>query len=102
MENQAVFIRKVGLNRGKPRIWLEGKVLADNGFGQGSLWSAEKVGECLKLEASWEGNRKVAGTIDRPIIDINSKVLLEGFTPGKQIEVVVIAYGHLSIIQKED
>lgn len=34
------YTRKIGLNRGKPRLWLEGKILDDNGFKHGTVWDA--------------------------------------------------------------
>lgn len=82
------YTRKVGLNRGKPRLWLEGKVLSDNGFSCGSPWLLQQVGTGLVLHVTPEGNRKVAGTAQRPIIDINSKVLLAGWSGEVLIEVM--------------
>ena len=30
--------RKTGINRGKPRLWLEGKILDNAGLSHGSRW----------------------------------------------------------------
>jgi hypothetical protein len=30
--------RKIGQNRGKPRLWIEGKLLVDAGLPHGTIW----------------------------------------------------------------
>lgn len=97
------YTRKIGLNRGKPRLWLEGAILLDNGFTQGDRWEAVRYingGQItLDLVKGALGLRRIAGTPARPIIDINSGSLLEGFSG----EVVVrgISEGWLQVILKE-
>ena len=93
------YARKIGINRGKPRLWLEGKVLADHGFSCGSPWLLQQVGSSLVLHATPEGNRKVAGTPQRPIIDINSKVLLAGWE-GAEVSIEVMEQGMLRVTRK--
>lgn len=101
------YARKVGLNRGKPRLWLEGKILLENGFGHKVAWDVTRPDSTphpewpsLYLIAEPSGKRLVAGSPDRPVIDINSKELLAGFTPGEEVMVRVIGEGHLHITRK--
>ena len=64
--------RKIGTNRGTPRVWLEGKVL------ESMSWITTDKFNCIfsdgKIEyvKSDEGSRKVAGKTGRPVIDTNS------------------------------
>lgn len=95
------YTRKVGLNRGKPRLWLEGKILADNGFTCGSPWLLQQVGSSLILHATPGGDRKVAGTAQRPIIDINSKVLLAGWEGEVTVEVMERGMLRVSLVKGE-
>lgn len=64
------FTRKIGRNRGKPRLWIEGKVLLDAGFPNGAHWTLSQHGKGLTIYIDPEGKRRIAGTPDRPIIDI--------------------------------
>lgn len=74
------YSRKIGRNRGIKRLWLEGAILLENGFAHGAAWSLTKNEDgSLMISVNPEGNRRVAGTVARPIIDINSKAVLEAF-----------------------
>ena len=62
-------------NRGRPRIWLEGKRLAAAGFERGvrfdlTLGTKRYGGLLLYLNEDGSGKRKVSGKGDRPIVDI--------------------------------
>ena len=62
-------------NRGRPRIWLEGKRLAAAGFERGvrfdlTLGTKRYGGLLLELNEDGSGKRKVSGKGDRPIVDI--------------------------------
>ena len=101
------FTRKIGLNRGKPRLWLEGKILDDNGFKHGTVWDAVVFPDptnpewpSIDLVAGPLGKRKVAGAEGRPIIDINSKNLLIGFTAGEEVNIEVMGSGFIRITRK--
>jgi len=67
------IVVKVGASKRVPqsRIWIEGRRLISAGFVRGArydvLWTA--AGASLTLSPAG-GARKVAGTSDRPIIDI--------------------------------
>jgi len=65
----------VRANRGRPRIWLEGKRLAAAGFERGvrfdlTLGTKRYGGLLLYLNEDGSGKRKVSGKGDRPIVDI--------------------------------
>ena len=63
--------RKIGMNRGKRRIWLEGKELTDNGIRHGMRYNV-MIGDCaLRIVIDPDGKRKIAGTPARPIIDMS-------------------------------
>jgi hypothetical protein len=84
--------RKIGLNRGVSRLWLEGSVLSSNGFNHGSLFDVEATitdngKPCLMISLDSKGSRKVAGNPLRPIIDINGAKLLEGFHAGDMVQI---------------
>ena len=74
---------KVCFNRGNARVWIEGKRLTDNGIANGLKFvkSVNDHGIILKfLPSDYEGkSHKVAGTIERPIIDLNGKYLTKFF-----------------------
>ena len=75
--------RNIGQNRGKSRLWIEGKALASEQWSKGKRFDmifglvsyrGEMV-EGMVYLASVDGKRKVAGTSDRPIIDTNTDKL---------------------------
>tara|TARA_R100001129_G_scaffold57437_3_gene39578 strand:+ start:33 stop:449 length:417 start_codon:yes stop_codon:yes gene_type:complete len=74
---------KVCFNRGNARIWIEGKRLIDNGIYNGLKFvkSVNEYGIVLKfLPSDYEGkSHKVAGSVERPIIDLNGKYLTKFF-----------------------
>ena len=93
------YTRKIGSNRGKPRLWLEGAILLETGFKHGLTWDAYPIDDgSLRLLASNEGGRKIAGTAERPIIDINSTATLAGFSVGDVV--TITAQRHLLIVTK--
>ena len=70
-----VIVAKVGASKRIPqsRIWLEGSRLLLSGFAHGTRYNVtwHDTGATLTLDPA--GARKVAGTIDRPIIDITGE-----------------------------
>lgn len=93
------YTRKIGQNRGKPRLWLEGAILMETGFTTGLTWDVYPIDDgSLRLLASNEGGRKIAGHVGRPIIDINSAAVLAGFNPGDVVQIT--AQRHLLTITK--
>lgn len=82
--------RKIGLNRGKPRLWLERKVLTEAGFAPGDKFSLTetKPGVLLISRAPLTGKRTVSGKGDRPVIDIAGTVLTQaGLAHGDTVTV---------------
>lgn len=63
--------RKIGRNRGKPRLWLEGAVLQTAGFTHGERFDIIHTPGLgmFTIEADPDGKRKVSGSADRPVID---------------------------------
>lgn len=75
---------KVGSNRGHKRVWIEGKMLLDFGFRKGRVFSRVMHQELkyIKMELiadPYYGKHRVAGTEERPIIDLNGHYLCELF-----------------------
>ena len=74
---------KIGSNRGAPRLWLEGMKAVLAGFMPGKRFNVRKDVEkqMLVLELSEVGfrvvSRKVKANKEVPVIDINSKELLD-------------------------
>lgn len=62
--------RKIGRNRGKPRLWIEGKALERAGLPHGTPWTLRITDFGLTIAAYSEGERKIAGKPGRPIVDI--------------------------------
>ena len=67
--------RKIGQNRGKPRLWIEGKALTEAGFVRGDAFgfSFDRNGKAHIVRdgtAPGARPRKVSGKADKPIIDI--------------------------------
>lgn len=71
--------RKIGQNRGRPRLWLEGQILTDAGFNHGDRWDFVNEPDKLIIRNNPEGKRKIAGKKDRPIIDIIGRTLEASF-----------------------
>jgi len=70
-----VFSTKVGTARRIPqsRIWIEGPRLTAAGFSHAALYDVEWNDTGLTLTLSPTGSRRVAGTPERPIIDITGE-----------------------------
>ena len=62
--------RKIGQNRGRSRLWIEGKLLTEAGFAHGDRWDlvANSIG--LIIQRIPSGKRKISGKPGRPVIDI--------------------------------
>lgn len=76
-------IRKIGKNRGAPRIWLEGAHIERAGFAPGQKFDVDVQGKTIVLEAKQDGTRTVSakrkGDRTNPVIDINSREMLAIF-----------------------
>jgi len=83
MTLRGYYIKQIRENRGKPRIWLEGKQLERAGLAAGASYEIITKGGSLVLRADPDGSRVVTSKERNgkswPIIDLNSKTLLSVF-----------------------
>tara|TARA_B100000700_G_scaffold33554_1_gene32232 strand:- start:6501 stop:6836 length:336 start_codon:yes stop_codon:yes gene_type:complete len=66
------FKRKVAHNRGNCRIWIEGKKLIEANINNGDRFDCRIFPTHVLLDFHPNGERKVSGKPERPIIDINT------------------------------
>lgn len=83
-------IYQVGQNRGNKRIWIEGQVFKDISVTRGSRYSRTIKNKYLELAFDGEGPLTVAGTEDRPIIDMCGKWVSEFVGEFKHYKAVFI------------
>ena len=76
--------RNIGMNRGRPRIWLQNGELTDNGIKHGDRFDIEIGTNWLRIRIDPEGARKIAGKPGREIIDIAGKVVEAAFDSNHQ------------------
>lgn len=90
---EGYYVKKLGQNKGAPRVWLEGTQTQRAGFVPGQRYDVEVQGRMVVLQANPDGSRVVSGKRigerDNPIIDLNSKALLAIFDGMAAIRVVV-------------
>lgn len=90
---EGYFTKKVGNNRGAPRVWLEGLQTARAGFMPGARYDVEVQGQTVVLSLSPDGSRVVSskqvGERANPVIDLNSRELLAVFDGMASIRVAV-------------
>ena len=89
------FIRNVGSNRGRPRIWLQGLDLERAGFTPGQSYEIGVKGKTVVMTACSDGTRVVTPKKVRsrtlPVIDLNSRELLAVFDGMAAVRVVIKA-----------
>ena len=85
--------RKLGSNRGKTRLWLEGAILSAQGWTTGDRFDVVMIDGVLKYAKHSNGKRKVAGKPGRPIIDTNTDKLSTTLnaSPGDVVNVIATA-----------
>lgn len=87
------YVKKIGQNRGKPRIWLDRPQLEQAGLCRGSKYDVVVDGQTIVLTANTDGSRVVSGKKigerDNPVIDLNSQELLAIFDGMSAIRVIV-------------
>jgi len=83
--------RKLGANRGKTRLWLEGNILSDSNWNRGDSFDVLWLDGVLRYIKNPNGSRKVAGTDARPIIDTNTDKLATTLhaTTGEKVSITV-------------
>lgn len=84
--------RNIGQNRGKPRLWIEGKFLLEAGFTPGLRYN-------FSFDQFWldpKGTRKVSGKGDRPIIDISGAAVPKA----DFVELTILEKGIINVTEK--
>lgn len=92
-QTQTTATRKIGTNRGKARLWLEGTVLSSQGWRKGDRFDVVFEDGQLQYVKNPNGKRKVAGTDERPIIDTNTDDIIDNLNTekGKSLSIVAKA-----------
>jgi len=88
--NTTTTTRKIGSNRGKARLWIEGMVLQAAGWTRGKRYNCSFNDGCIVYEAHEEGSRAVAGTDGRPIIDTNTDKIKESLKGAEVATITII------------
>lgn len=90
---EGYYIKKIGQNRGAPRVWLEGTQTERAGFWPGQRFDVVVQGHAIVLQTNPDGSRvvssKKAGEKKNPVIDINSRELLAIFDGMSAVRVAV-------------
>lgn len=78
------FVKNIGSNKGKPRIWLQNLEVSRAGLAPGDRYDVHIKGGTVTIKANPDGSRVVSRKEDRqgrvnPVIDINSQELLALF-----------------------
>jgi hypothetical protein len=92
--------RKLGSNRGKTRLWLEGAILENHGWTTGDRFDVILIDGVLKYAKNPNGKRKVAGKPGRPIIDTNTNAISDTLNASPGDVVNVIATREAITVQK--
>ena len=99
-EELTTATRKLGSNRGKTRLWLEGNILSAQGWHTGDRFDVVMIDGVLKYAKNTNGRRKVAGKPGRPIIDTNTNKISDTLNAKPGDVVNVIATREAITIQK--
>lgn len=90
-----ISIKKIGMNRGTKRIWIEGRLPASAGFEAGTRYgiATDRDRRRLTLRLSQDGQRVVSqktskSGVTTPIIDLNSHEILAMFAGLEQVRVI--------------
>ncbi len=89
---EQVSYRRIGINRDKPRLWIEGLKLTAAGFRRGDNYVVDISKRRLTIRKAAVGGRKVSGRsrngVDIPIIDIEARALVQGFAPESRVRII--------------
>ena len=67
---------KIGINKGKSRLWIEGALLTSAGFRHGQRYNIQHHSRGFTIISDEiNGKRKISGKADRPVIDITASGL---------------------------
>jgi hypothetical protein len=75
------MLTKIGTSKkiARSRIWLEGRRLIDAGLAHGVRYDVRETLSGIVISAHPMGNRRVAGTPERPVIDITGAMVRDNF-----------------------
>jgi DNA (cytosine-5)-methyltransferase 1 len=80
MTMRGYYIKNIGANRGRPRVWLQGLDVSTAGLKAGDTYSVSVKGGSIVLRADPNGDRVVSlkskNDKQLPVIDLNSAELL--------------------------
>ena len=88
------FVKNIGQNRGKPRIWLENLAVSSADMKPGDRYDVHIKGGTVVLRACPDGSRVISAKENKrtgemnPVIDINSRELLALFDGMSSIRLV--------------
>lgn len=89
--NQITYT-KIGTNRNRPRLWIEGVKLSAANFRRGDRYNINLTDGILTIQKTPTGKRKVSGRVrsgvDISIIDLEMTGLLQGFAPESRVRVI--------------
>ncbi|MCA0214708.1 MAG: DNA cytosine methyltransferase [Proteobacteria bacterium] len=84
--------KRVGANRGTPRLYFETRQLDTAGFKPGTRYTVDVTQDAVTLKADANGtftvSRKASGGADVPVIDLNSMSTLAPFAGMEAVKVV--------------
>lgn len=90
---QTVWIKNIGTNRGKPRLWFECLKIKAAGLIPGAMFDIANHANGLKLSVSETGKYKVSGKTQRgkevPVLDLDSEAKLGPLYNEKAVRVIV-------------
>lgn len=78
---------KLGRNRGKPRIWIEGKYLESLGFSPGTKLLVEMGNGRVDVSVSPVGTKVVSSRRGKAIIDIENSRLAEALENAEKVQI---------------
>lgn len=89
----AVIYTKIGENRGKLRLWVQGQKMAHNGVQVGAKYDVEASAQMIRMVFSPDGSRTVSRKVrngsELPVIDLNTHQVSEAFKANDRVRVVI-------------
>jgi len=93
--------RKIGLNKGKQRLWIEGSILQEHGFDHGAQWvlvhpiktqgkfNLVRIAPTDSKQYQGIRVRKVSGKAGRPVIDLTGATVANlGLEAGQAVTLI--------------
>lgn len=88
---QKIYSHRLGEHRGNKRLWLESKRFESTGFSAGAPIRVTIKKEFMEIVPVEEGERSISSRRNKPVLDINNKMLSEAFKGVERVKVVVKA-----------